>query len=311
MKILVTGGAGFIGNHLCRFLLKEGHRVICVDNLYSGHIENLHDLKGNKNFKFLELDITDPKFVLTSGADQVYHLACPASPKYYQGSPLKTIKTCVDGTINVLNYCILNNSKVLFTSTSEIYGEPLEHPQTESYRGNVNTLGIRACYDQGKRMAETIMMEYHRQHNIDIKIVRIFNTYGPGMNMVDGRVVTNFIVQALRNENITVYGTGDQTRSLCYIDDMIGGLVRMMNSKEHGPINLGNPVEKTINYIADLIIKLTNSNSKKELLSLPEDDPTRRCPDITKAKTLLGWEPKVSLEDGLKKMIEYMHSHSF
>jgi UDP-glucuronate decarboxylase len=311
MKILVTGGAGFIGNHLCRFLLKEGHRVICVDNLCSGHIENLHDLKGNKNFKFLELDITDPKFVLTSGADQVYHLACPASPKYYQGSPLKTIKTCVDGTINVLNYCILNNSKVLFTSTSEIYGEPLEHPQTESYRGNVNTLGIRACYDQGKRMAETIMMEYHRQHNIDIKIVRIFNTYGPGMNMVDGRVVTNFIVQALRNENITVYGTGDQTRSLCYIDDMIGGLVRMMNSKEHGPINLGNPVEKTINYIADLIIKLTNSNSKKELLSLPEDDPTRRCPDITKAKTLLGWEPKVSLEDGLKKMIEYMHSHSF
>ena len=307
MKILVTGGAGFIGNHLCRFLLKKGHKVICVDNLCSGYSENIDDLQMYENFKFLKLDITAPMFMLYNfkDIDQIYHLACMASPKYYQSFPLQTIKTCVNGTINILDYARKNYAKVLFTSTSEIYGEPLEHPQPESYKGNVNTLGIRSCYDEGKRIAETIMMEYLRLYNVDIKIVRLFNTYGPGMNKMDGRVVSNFIHQALLNSKITIYGDGNQTRSLCYIDDTIDGLVKMMNSKENGPINLGNPCEHNINYIANLIIKLSNSTSIKENLLIQNDDPTRRCPDITKAVTLLEWEPKVMLEDGLKRTIQY------
>jgi UDP-glucuronate decarboxylase len=237
--------------------------------------------------------------------DQIYHIACMASPKYYQSFPLQTIKTCVNGTINILDCARRNYAKVLFTSTSEIYGEPLEHPQAESYRGNVNTLGIRSCYDEGKRIAETIMMEYLRLYNVDIKIVRLFNTYGPGMNKMDGRVVSNFINQALSNTKITIYGDGNQTRSLCYIDDTVDGLVKMMNSNENGPINLGNPHEHNINYIADLIIKLSNSTSIKENLPIQNDDPTRRCPDIKKAVTLLEWEPKVMLEDGLKRTIQY------
>jgi UDP-glucuronate decarboxylase len=307
MKILVTGGAGFIGNHLCRFLLKKGHKVICVDNLCSGYSENIDDLQMYENFKFLKLDITAPMFMLYNfkDIDQIYHLACMASPKYYQSFPLQTIKTCVNGTINILDYARKNYAKVLFTSTSEIYGEPLEHPQPESYKGNVNTLGIRSCYDEGKRIAETIMMEYLRLYNVDIKIVRLFNTYGPGMNKMDGRVVSNFIHQALLNSKITIYGDGNQTRSLCYIDDTIDGLVKMMNSNENGPINLGNPYEHNINYIANLIIKLSNSTSIKENLLIQNDDPTRRCPDITKAVTLLEWEPKVMLEDGLKRTIQY------
>jgi UDP-glucuronate decarboxylase len=307
MKILVTGGAGFIGNHLCRFLLKKGHKVICVDNLCSGYSENIDDLQMYENFKFLKLDITTPMFMLYNfkDIDQIYHLACMASPKYYQSFPLQTIKTCVNGTINILDYARRNYAKVLFTSTSEIYGEPLEHPQSESYKGNVNTLGIRSCYDEGKRIAETIMMEYLRLYNVDIKIVRLFNTYGPSMNKQDGRVVSNFIHQALLNSKITIYGDGNQTRSLCYIDDTVDGLVKMMNSKENGPINLGNPKEHNINYIADLIIKLSNSTSIKENLPIRNDDPTRRCPDITKAITLLEWEPKVMLEDGLKHTLQY------
>lgn len=306
MKILVTGGAGFIGNHLCRFLLKEGHKVICVDNLCSGYSENIDDLHMYENFSFLKLDITTSMFMLYNfkNIDQIYHLACMASPKYYQSFPLQTIKTCVNGTINILDYARRNYAKVLFTSTSEIYGEPLEHPQSETYRGNVNTLGIRSCYDEGKRIAETIMMEYNRLYNVDTKIVRLFNTYGPRMNKQDGRVISNFIHQALSNSKITIYGDGSQTRSLCYIDDTVDGLVKMMNSNENGPINLGNPCENNINYIADLIIKLSNSTSIKENLPIPNDDPTRRCPDITKAITLLGWEPKVTLEDGLKLTIQ-------
>lgn len=307
MKILVTGGAGFIGNNLCRYLLNQGHSVVCVDNLYSGHLENIKDLKDNKLFLFIEVDITSSYFLEKMApivVDVVYHLACPASPKYYRSFPLNTIKTCIHGTMNVLDYTRTCGAKILLTSTSEIYGEPLEHPQKESYRGNVNTLGIRSCYDEGKRLAETLMMEYHRLYNLRVKIVRIFNTYGPGMNKNDGRVVTNFIGQALDDKPITIYGSGTQTRSLCYISDMVNGLCLMMESSEIGPINLGNPEEHNINYLADLIIKLTDSKSEKKNALLPDDDPTRRCPDTTKAFQLLGWKPLVNWEEGLKKTIE-------
>jgi UDP-glucuronate decarboxylase len=307
MIILVTGGSGFIGSNLCRKLLKDGHKVYCFDNLYSGYVENIEDLKSNDNFKFFKVDITSDEFFEDTGnideVDMIYHLACPASPKYYQRTPINTINTCIKGTINVLDYAVSVNAKVLFTSTSEVYGEPLYHPQKETNRGNVNTLGIRACYDEGKRLAETIMMEYMRLYDLDIKIVRIFNTYGPGMHKDDGRVITNFIKQAFSNIQLTVYGDGTQTRSLCYIDDMIDGLIKMMESEEHGPINLGNPEEHNINYLANLVISLTGSTNGITNLCLPEDDPTRRCPDITKAINLLKWVPTTCLSVGLSNTI--------
>lgn len=307
MKILVTGGVGFIGNHLCRNLIEKGHQVICVDNLSSSIKNNISDLLSNKNFKFLEGDIVSPLFYQTmckaTHIDQIYHLACPASPKYYQADPLKTVQTCVTGTINVLKLAKHFNSTVLLTSTSEIYGEPLKHPQKEDYRGNVNTLGIRACYDESKRLAETLMMEYHRLYNVDVKIVRIFNTYGPKMNPNDGRVVPNFISQCLLNKDITVYGSGSQTRSFCYIDDMLIGLILTMNSDHIGPFNLGNPEEYTIVDLALMIKKLTKSKSNIVYKDLPQDDPTRRCPNIDKAKSLLSWVPKINLESGLGEVI--------
>lgn len=314
MNILVTGGCGFIGSNLCKYLLDQGHNVLCVDNLSSGFEENVEDLTGNSgNFYFKNIDverIMEPEFCLgyindifKKKLDQIYHLACPASPKFYQQDPIKTISTCINGTKNVLELARYYNSTILLTSTSEVYGEPLEHPQTEEYRGNVNSLGIRACYDEGKRLAETLMMEYNRMYNVDVKIVRIFNTYGPNMSMDDGRVVTNFISQALNNKDITIYGDGLQTRSLCYVSDMVKGLVLMMNSKEIGPINLGNPVEISMNELAKKILGITLGKSVLVYCKLPQDDPTRRCPDITKARTLLNWEPSVSLCDGISQMI--------
>lgn len=308
MKILITGGAGFIGAHLCRKFLNEGKEVICVDNLYSSDGKNIEEMKNNNNFTFINVDISSHKYNTIiekiNGIKEVYHLACPASPKYYQNSPLKTITTCVNGTINVLNGALLSNAKVLFTSTSEIYGEPLEHPQNELYRGNVNTIGIRSCYDEGKRIGETIMMEYKRLHNMNIKIVRIFNTYGEGMNKEDGRVVSNFIKQALEHKPLTIYGDGNQTRSLCYISDTVNGLIKVMESDYNGPFNIGNPNECTINYLADKIIELTLSKSNKEYHKIPSDDPTRRCPDIDSVTKLIGWKPSVDLIQGLSRMIE-------
>lgn len=310
MNIIVTGGAGFIGNHLCRYLINQGNNVICIDNLYSGMYKNIEDITSNK-FYFKKIDVTKKidivdyvKKKFNGKVDQIYHLACPASPKFYQKDPIKTIKTCVNGTINILDVAKYYNASVLLSSTSEIYGEPLEHPQTEEYRGNVNTLGIRACYDEGKRIAETIMMEYYRLYKTDIKIVRIFNTYGPNMSIYDGRVVINFIQQALNEKDITIYGNGSQTRSFCYISDTVRGLVNMMNSKHTGPFNIGNPTENTVHELAELIIKLTNSKSSIKYNDLPQDDPARRCPDIKKAIEKLNWMPYINLEDGLKKTIE-------
>lgn len=307
-NILVTGGAGFIGNHLCKKLLDEGNYVVCVDNFCSSKPKVVDKLCENSNYEFVELDVASSEFCVFlsdfGNIDEIYHLACPASPKYYQRDPMGTIKTCVNGTINVLDYARKGCVKVLFTSTSEIYGDPLVHPQTEEYRGNVNTLGPRACYDEGKRLAETIMMEYLRLYGVDVKIVRIFNTYGPGMDVDDGRVLTNFVIQALKGDPLSVYGDGSQTRSFCYIDDMVRGLMLMMESKEHGPINLGNQYEITIDYLADLVIMLSRSTSGIKNYFLPTDDPIRRQPDITKAMEKLQWKPEICLEDGLKNMIE-------
>ncbi len=304
--ILVTGGAGFIGSHLCEKLLNQGEYVICLDNFFTGSKKNIEHLLDNKHFELIRHDITEPLLV---EADQIYNLACPASPIHYQYNPIKTIKTSVIGVTNLLGLAKRVKARILQASTSEVYGDPLIHPQKEEYWGNVNPIGIRSCYDEGKRVAETLMMDYHRQNNVDTRIIRIFNTYGPNMAEHDGRVVSNFIVQALKNEDITIYGDGSQTRSFCYVDDLLNGMVALMNKDNYfEPINVGNDSEFTILELAELVIKLTNSNSKIIHKPLPSDDPIKRKPDLTKAKEILGYEPKVKLEDGLKKTIEYFAS---
>ncbi len=303
-RILVTGGAGFLGSHLCERLLNEGNDVICVDNLFTGSKDNIRKLIGNPYFEFIRHDVTEPLYV---EVDQIYNLACPASPPHYQYNPIKTAKTSVYGAMNMLGLAKRTHARILQASTSEVYGDPEVHPQPESYRGNVNPIGIRSCYDEGKRMAETLFFDYHRQHDVDIKVIRIFNTYGPKMNQNDGRVVSNFIVQALKGEDITIYGDGSQTRSFCYVDDMIEGMIRMMNSRNGftGPVNLGNPGEFTMKQLADIVIELTHSSSKIVYMPLPSDDPTQRKPIIDLAQKELSWQPTIKLEDGLKKTIEY------
>ena len=303
-RILITGGAGFIGSHLCERLLNEGNDVICLDNFFTGSKDNIRHLLDNNRFELVRHDITKEYFI---EVDEIYNLACPASPPHYQYNAIKTIKTSVLGMINMLGLAKRCKAKILQASTSEVYGDPLIHPQIESYWGNVNPIGIRSCYDEGKRCAETLMMDYHRQNKTDIRIVRIFNTYGPNMDLNDGRVVSNFIVQALKGEDITIYGDGSQTRSFCYVDDLIDGMIKMMNNTNGfiGPVNLGNPSERTILDFAKLIIKLTNSNSKIIHKPLPLDDPSKRQPDITLAKKELNFEPKVDIEEGLIKTIEY------
>lgn len=301
-RILVTGGAGFIGSNLCARLLDEGEDIICLDNFFTGTKDNIRKFIGNNRFELVRHDITKEYF---AEVDQIYNLACPASPPHYQYNAIKTIKTSVLGIINMLGLAKRCKATILQASTSEVYGDPKIHPQTEDYWGNVNPIGIRSCYDEGKRCAETLMMDYHRQNNVDTKIVRIFNTYGPNMAQNDGRVVSNFILQALKNEDITIYGDGSQTRSFCYVDDLIEGLIRMMNSKLVGPVNLGNPSERTILDFAKLIIKLTNSKSQIIYKPLPSDDPTQRQPDISLAKKELDWEPKIDIEEGLMKTINY------
>ena len=303
-KILVTGGAGFIGSHLCKKLLEQGHEVLCVDNFFTGQRKNIHELLDNKNFELLRHDITMPLFV---EVDQIYNLACPASPIHYQFDPIQTTKTSVVGAVNMLGLAKRLKARILQASTSEVYGDPDIHPQPESYWGKVNPIGIRSCYDEGKRCAETLFFDYHRQSGVDIKVIRIFNTYGPQMNADDGRVISNFIVQALRNENITIYGDGSQTRSFQYIDDLVEGMIRMMDSDDFiGPVNLGNPVEFTIKELAEKVLKLIPESTSRIVYELlPEDDPKQRQPDITLAKQKLEWEPKVNLEDGLIKAIEF------
>ncbi len=303
MKILVTGGAGFLGSHLCERLLDSGHEVICLDNFFTGRKANIQHLLSRPYFELIRHDITLP---ILLEVDRIYHLACPASPIHYQYNAIKTIKTNVMGTINTLGIAKRVRARMLFASTSEVYGDPAVHPQKEDYWGNVNTIGIRSCYDEGKRVAETLMMDYHRQNGVDIKIVRIFNTYGPRMLQNDGRVVSNFIIQALRGDDITVYGQGSQTRSFCYVDDLIEGMIRMMNSEQFiGPVNLGNPEEYTILELARKIIDMTGSKSKITYKPLPSDDPRQRQPDITLAGQKLGWKPTVPVYDGLKRTIEY------
>ena len=306
-RILVTGGAGFIGSHLCERLLSQGNEVICLDNYFTGSKMNIVQLLGNNYFELIRHDVTMPVFVET---DEIYNLACPASPVQYQYNGIKTIKTSVMGAINVLGLAKRTKSKVLQASTSEIYGDPEVHPQHEGYWGNVNTLGPRACYDEGKRCAETLFMNYHQQNNVKIKIARIFNTYGPNMNVNDGRVVSNFIVQALKGEDITIFGDGCQTRSFQYIDDLVDGLIKLMDSPDSfiGPVNLGNPVEFTMRSLADLIIRMTSSKSKIIYLPLPQDDPKQRQPDISLARKELGWSPTVDLETGLGKTIDYFRT---
>jgi UDP-glucuronate decarboxylase len=303
MRILVTGGAGFIGSHLCERLLGEGHEVICLDNFFTGAKRNIAHLIGNPAFELIRHDITQP---ILLEVDRIYNLACPASPIHYQYNPVKTIKTSVLGAINMLGLAKRVRARVLQASTSEVYGDPQVHPQTEEYWGNVNPIGIRSCYDEGKRVAETLMMDYHRQNGVDIRIVRIFNTYGPRMAENDGRVVSNFIVQALRGEEITVYGEGSQTRSFCYVDDLVEGMIRMMEEEGLcGPVNLGNPAETTILEFARRIVALTGSKSQVVFRPLPADDPKQRQPDISQARERLGWEPRVQLDTGLKQTIDY------
>ncbi len=303
--ILITGGAGFIGSHLARTLLKKGHKIIVVDNLLTGSIDNIRDMLGKPRFKFVHHDIIEPLY-LEDKINQIYNLACPASPVHYQYNAIRTIKANTIGVINILGLAKAKKARILQASTSEVYGNPDEHPQKETYQGNVNPIGPRACYDEGKRCAETLFFDYYRAHNLEIKIARIFNTYGPGMAFNDGRVVSNFILQALKNEDITVYGTGKQTRSFCYIDDLVGGLIKLMNSRKQiiGPINLGNPEEYTIKNLAKLIIKLTNSESKIVFKKLPADDPQKRQPNISQAKKLLKWEPQIDLKTGLELTIK-------
>lgn len=304
-RILVTGGAGFIGSHLCERLLNEGNDVICLDNYFTGSKDNIRHLISNNHFELVRHDITHP---YTAEVDEIYNLACPASPIHYQYDPVKTIQTCVIGSMNMLGLAKQVRAKILQASTSEVYGDPNIHPQVESYWGNVNPIGIRSCYDEGKRCAETLFMDYHRQNNIRIKIIRIFNTYGPRMSMNDGRVVSNFIVQALRGEDITIYGDGQQTRSFQYVDDLVEGMIRMMNTNDKftGPVNIGNPGEFTMLELAEKVIELTNSKSKIIFRPLPQDDPRQRKPDITLAnKELNGWHPTIKLDEGLTRTIEY------
>ncbi len=301
-KILVTGGAGFIGSHLCQKLLAQGNDVICLDNFFTGSKRNISNLINNPYFEVIRHDVIQP---ILLEVDQIYNLACPASPVHYQFNPIKTVKTSVMGAINMLGLAKRIKARILQSSTSEIYGDPKIHPQTENYWGNVNPIGIRSCYDEGKRCAETLFFDYHRQNQVNIAVVRIFNTYGPNMHPNDGRVVSNFIVQALQNKDITIYGNGSQTRSFCYVDDLVDGLIRMMNSLEIGPINLGNPSEFTILQLAEKIIQLTNSSSKIVYRSLPQDDPVQRKPDITLAQKNLDWNPTIPLEEGLLRTIEY------
>jgi UDP-glucuronate decarboxylase len=303
MRILVTGGAGFLGSHLCDRLLVEGHEVLCLDNFFTGRKKNVEHLVNHPYFELIRHDITLP---ILLEVDRIYHLACPASPIHYQYNAIKTIKANVIGTINMLGIAKRVKARILFASTSEVYGDPAVHPQKEDYWGNVNTIGIRSCYDEGKRVAETLMMDYHRQNSVDIRIVRIFNTYGPRMLLNDGRVVSNFVVQALKGEDITIYGKGTQTRSFCYVDDLIEGMARMMDAENFtGPVNLGNPEEYTILELAQKIIDMTESKSKISYKPLPSDDPTQRQPDITLAGQKLGWKPAVSVTNGLQKTIEY------
>lgn len=303
-RVLVTGGAGFLGSHLCERLLKEGHDVICVDNLFTGRKDNIRHLMTNPYFEFIRHDVIEPLYV---EVDQIYNLACPASPIHYQYDPIKTAQTSVIGATNMLGLAKRVHARILQASTSEVYGDPEIHPQPESYRGCVNPIGIRSCYDEGKRMAETLFFDYHRQCNVDIKVMRIFNTYGPRMHPNDGRVVSNFIVQALKGEDVTIYGDGKQTRSFCYVDDLIEGMYRLMNSRDGftGPVNIGNPGEFTMLELAEKIIKLTGSDSKIVYRELPQDDPMQRKPVIDLAKKELDWEPHITLEEGLIKTIDY------
>lgn len=303
-KILVTGGAGFIGSHLCERLLNEGNEVICIDNLFTGSKKNIVQLLSNPYFEFIRHDVNIPMYI---EVDEIFNLACPASPIHYQYDAIQTVKTSVMGAINVLGLAKRTKAKVLQASTSEVYGDPIIHPQIETYWGNVNPIGIRSCYDEGKRCAETLFMDYHRMNDVMIKIIRIFNTYGPRMHQNDGRVVSNFIIQALKNENITIYGDGSQTRSFQYVDDLIEAMIRMMNSSDSftGPVNIGNPTEFTILELAILIIKLTDSSSNINFHPLPQDDPKQRQPDIDLAKNILFWEPEIQLETGLLRTIDY------
>ncbi len=303
-RILVTGGAGFLGSHLCERLVAEGHDVLCVDNYFTGAKDNLLGLFDSPHFELMRHDVTFPLYI---EADEIYNLACPASPVHYQYDPVQTIKTSVHGAINMLGLAKRVRAKIFQASTSEVYGDPDIHPQTEDYKGNVNPIGRRSCYDEGKRCAETLFFDYRRQHNLNIRVARVFNTYGPRMHPGDGRVVSNFIVQALRGDDITIHGDGSQTRSFCYVDDLIEGFRRLMDAPDEltGPVNLGNPAEFSIKELAEQVIELTGSKSKLVHQELPEDDPARRCPDITLAKEKLGWEPSIALGEGLKKTIAY------
>jgi len=303
-RVLITGGAGFIGSHLCERLLERGDEVLCVDNFFTGTRRNVHHLLSHPRFELTRHDICFPLYV---EVDQIFNLACPASPIHYQFDPVQTTKVSVIGSINMLGLAKRVKAKILQASTSEIYGDPAVHPQREDYWGNVNPIGPRSCYDEGKRCAETLFFDYRRQHKLPIKVARIFNTYGPGMHPADGRVVSNFVIQALRNEDITLYGEGRQTRSFCYVDDLVEGLIRLMETPNEvtGPVNLGNPVEFTIRQLAELVIEMTGASSKIKLQPLPQDDPKQRRPDISQAKSLLQWEPKIQLREGLTKTIEY------
>jgi UDP-glucuronate decarboxylase len=303
-RVLVTGGAGFLGSHLCERLIADGQDVLCIDNYFTGRRDNIAGLLQNPDFEAMRHDVTHPLFV---EVDEIYNLACPASPIHYQHDPVQTTKTSVIGAINMLGLAKRLKAKILQASTSEVYGDPIVHPQQESYRGNVNPIGPRACYDEGKRCAETLFFDYYRQHNLRIRVVRIFNTYGPRMHPNDGRVVSNFIVQALKNEPITLYGDGSQTRAFCYVDDLIEGFVRMMAAPDDitGPMNLGNPVETSVAELAKLIVELTGSRSSITYMPLPVDDPVQRCPDISQASALLDWKPRTELRDGLQRTIDY------
>ncbi|MFC1484016.1 UDP-glucuronic acid decarboxylase family protein [Candidatus Neomarinimicrobiota bacterium] len=306
-RILVTGGAGFLGSHLCRELLRKGNEVLCIDNFFTGHKRNVNDLLSNSSFELIRHDIVNPIFL---EVDQIYNLACPASPVHYQYNPVKTVKTSVMGMIHMLGLAKRVKARILQASTSEVYGDPQVHPQSESYWGYVNPVGFRSCYDEGKRCAETLCFDYHRQNHVEIKVARIFNTYGPNMDINDGRVVSNFIIQALQGQPLTIYGDGTQTRSFCYVDDMIQGLIALMESPGEitGPINLGNPKELTIGDLAEAVLRLTKSSSKLEFHPLPDDDPLQRQPDISLAKDQLSWQPSIDLEEGLIQTIEYFQS---